>query len=66
MRSWVQHSHNGREKATAIEEVTCGVSDEAYRRGFGEVAKEDSHWAADMCPINRGLDSSNPFIVPIN
>lgn len=32
----------------------------------GEMAKEVSRWAADTCPVNSGLDTSNPFTVPIH
>lgn len=56
----------GREKSTAIEQVTGGVSDKACRRMFWEMAKEDGHWAADVCPENADLESSNQFTVPIN
>lgn len=55
----------GREKATAIKQTTCGVSGEAYRKAFWEAAKGVSHWAANMCPVNGGLNTSNPFTLPI-
>lgn len=53
-------------KVTAIEQVTSGVSDGALSRALWEVAKEVSRWAADTCPVNSGLDTSNPFTAPIN
>lgn len=44
--------------------MTGGSSDKTYRKALGEMAKGVSHWAANLCALNGGLDTAKAFTVP--